>query len=73
MHCSKPFSNCHEVEIAILKKLYESTEPSTFSKEWFKYEYIEYMKSLIIKAEEFFDILDESQYTTGGYVGDDDE
>jgi len=52
LYVSELFENVNIAERKILRYMYECTEPTTLSKEWFEYEHIEKIINIILKAEE---------------------
>lgn len=53
---SSLFTDVHTVETKILNVLYSNTKPTTFSKEWFEIEYLDFAKDIIEEAEGRFDL-----------------
>lgn len=51
LYISKMFEDCHEIERRILTYMYDTTAPTTLSKEWFEIDHKEKLIEIIEKAE----------------------
>lgn len=51
LYISELFENVHDVERKILAYMYDLTQPTTLSKEWFEIKYKDSIMSIIEKAE----------------------
>jgi len=52
LYISKLFNNVHDIERKILQYLYDNTNPTTLSKEWFEIQHKEKIITIIEKAED---------------------